>query len=47
MQGDFGLIYKSNKGGLLHPEIIRDVNEEAFAAFANKNYGRTVSGRTS
>jgi hypothetical protein len=47
MQGNFGLIYKSNRGGLMYPEIIKDVDEGTFATYVNKNYGITVSGRTS
>jgi hypothetical protein len=47
MQGNFGMIYKSDRGGLLHPEIIKDINEGDFASLVKKNYGIIVSGRTS
>jgi len=30
LQRNFGVIYNSDHGGLMHPELIRDVNEEVF-----------------
>ncbi len=47
LQGNFGVIYKTNLGGLLHPELIRDVNEDTFIALLKKKYGIEVGYRIS
>jgi hypothetical protein len=47
LQGNFGFIYKTNLGGLLHPELILDVNEKTFIALLKKKYGIEVGYRIS
>ncbi len=47
LQGKFGVIYISDRGGLMHPKLIRDVNEEAFIDLLKKKYAINVGYRTS
>jgi tetratricopeptide (TPR) repeat protein len=39
LQGNFGIVYAIRNNGLLHPEIISDVDEEEFADIITPQFG--------
>ena len=47
LQGHFGILYKTENGGLLKPKIIPDVDEHEFAEITKKKYGISPWGFTS
>jgi hypothetical protein len=46
IQGRFGIIYKSNDGGLLQPEVFSNIEESEFAKITESRYGKIASVRT-